>query len=101
MQVKEIMTSNPATCTPDASLQEIARLMIEHDCGCIPVVQSDTNKKPVGTITDRDIAVRAFGSVKNPLDIKASDIMTTDVVSITPDMSVQQCCDIMENQKIR
>jgi CBS domain-containing protein len=101
MQVSEIMTTNPACCTPDASLQEVARLMVENDCGCIPVVQSVTNKKPVGTITDRDIAIRGFASGKNPVDLKASDVMTADVVTITLNSSVQECCNVMENHKIR
>jgi CBS domain-containing protein len=101
MQVREIMTSSPATCAPDTSLQEIARLMVEHDCGCIPVVKGDTNKTPVGTITDRDIAIRAFSAGKNPFDLKASDVMTTEVVTISPETSIQECCNVMENNKIR
>ncbi|MDQ4123295.1 MAG: CBS domain-containing protein [Acidobacteriota bacterium] len=101
MKVREIMTKNPACCTPDTSLQEIAQMMVENDCGCIPVVDSHSNKKPVGTITDRDITVRAFASGQNPLDLKASNIMTTDIISVRPGSSVEQCCDVMESKQIR
>lgn len=101
MKVREIMTKNPACCTPDSSLREVAQMMVEHDCGCIPVVDSEMSKKPVGTITDRDITVRAFASGNNPLDLKASDVMTTDVVSVRPGVSVEQCCDVMESKQIR
>jgi hypothetical protein len=77
-------------------------MMEMYDCGCIPVVESHKNNTPVGTITDRDIAVRAFSATgSNPLEMKASDIMTTDLVSITPDTSVEQCRDVMENRQIR
>ena len=101
MQVKEIMTENPVCCTPDSNLQEVARLMLEHDCGLIPVVNNQENKKPVGTITDRDIAIRTFAAGQNPLEIKASNIMTMGVTTVKPETSVQECCDVMENKKIR
>lgn len=39
MQVKDVMTSDPACCTPDTPLPEVARMMEQHDCGCIPVVE--------------------------------------------------------------
>jgi len=101
MQVREIMTKNPACCTPDTNLQEVARMMLEHDCGLIPVVDNQENKKPVGTITDRDIAIRTVAAGQNPLDIKASNVMTMGVTTVTAETDVQECCDVMENKKIR
>ena len=101
MQVREIMTESPACCEPNTSLTEVARLMADNDCGCIPVVDNQTNMKPVGTITDRDIAIRAFAEGKNPIDLKVSDVMTSDVVSVKPGLSVEECCNIMENEQIR
>ena len=52
MQVKDIMTRDPACCTPDTDLQEVAGLMVEHDCGGIPVVDDRQSMKPVGIVTD-------------------------------------------------
>lgn len=101
MQVREIMTENPVCCTPDTNLQEVARLMMENDCGLIPVVDSQENRKPLGTITDRDITVRTVASGQNPADIKASNIMTMGVATVKPETSVQECCDVMEDRKIR
>src|SRR5690606_8053549 len=72
MNVKEVMTPQPACCTSDASLQEAANLMVEHDCGCIPVVDGKDTKKPIGMITDRDITTRAVALGKNPLELKVS-----------------------------
>lgn len=101
MRVREIMTANPACCTPDTNLGEVARMMVENDCGCIPVVDSFSTMKPVGTITDRDITIRTVATNQNPLDLKASDIMTTNIVSITPEMSAEDCFDVMEDREIR
>ncbi len=101
MQVGELMTWNPACCTPDSTLQEVARMMETNDCGCIPVVNSLTEMKPVGTITDRDITIRTVAASHNPLDMKASDIMTTNIAAIKPQMSVEECFQIMEDKDIR
>ena len=101
MQVKEIMTKDPACCTPETNLQEVAQMMLEHDCGLIPVVNNQEDKKPTGTITDRDIAIRTFATGQNPLEMKASNIMSMGVTTVKPDTSVQECADVMENKKIR
>jgi CBS domain-containing protein len=95
------MTKNPACCTSETGLQEVAKLMVEHDCGCIPVVDSEESKMPIGMITDRDIACRVVAAGKNPLDLTAGDAMSSTVVSVTPDTSLEDCCNLMENSQIR
>jgi CBS domain-containing protein len=99
--VEEIMTKDPACCTAETNLREVARLMVENDCGCIPIVESEESKKPIGMITDRDITVRAVAEGKNPLDLTAADVMTGQVVTVTPDTSVEDCCNKMEDKQIR
>lgn len=101
MQIREIMTANPACCTPDSSLREIAQMMVEHDCGLIPVVENQQTKKPIGTVTDRDITIRAFTTGRNPLELKASDVMTMGITTVSPETSVQECAEVMEDKKIR
>lgn len=101
MQVREIMTQNPAYCTPDSTLQEIAKMMKEKDCGCIPVVNNPQEKKPVGTITDRDITIRTVAASHNPINMKASDIMTTDIATVNPQTSIEECFRVMEDREIR
>ena len=101
MQVKKIMTKNPSCCTSDSTLQEVAHMMEMYDCGCIPVVDDHQTKRPIGTITDRDIVIRTFSANKNPLEMKASDIMTTDIVTVTPETDVSQCSKTMEEKQIR
>ena len=101
MQVREIMTENPACCTPETNLQEVARLMVENDCGCIPVVDSQETRKPVGVITDRDICCRTVAEGKNPLEMAAGDCMTEAVVTVKQDASIEDCCNTMEENQIR
>jgi CBS domain-containing protein len=38
MKVREVMTPNPACCTPDTSLRKVAEMFVEYDCGAVPVV---------------------------------------------------------------
>ena len=101
MKVNEIMTKNPACCTQQHSLQEAAKLMVDNDCGCIPVVDSVETKKPVGMITDRDITIRTVAVGKNPLDLTVGDAMTKNVSTVKLGTSVEDCCNLMEDKQIR
>jgi CBS domain-containing protein len=93
------MTRNPACCAADSPLQEAARLMVEHDCGEIPVL--DFADRPIGVITDRDIVCRAIALGKNPLDLTVGDCMTSPCVTVPEDMSLSDCCDVLEQNQIR
>ena len=101
MQVKEIMTANPVCCTSDTSLADVARMMVVKDCGEIPVVEDTLSRIPVGVVTDRDIVCRTIANDLNPLDLTAADCMTKPIVTVTPDMSLEECCKIMEQKLIR
>src|SRR5919199_3659949 len=101
MQVKDIMTPDPACCTPDSTLQRAAEMMVENDCGEIPVVEDVAGMKPVGVITDRDITCRAVAKGLNPLEMKVSDCMTTPCVTVTPDTPLDECCRVLEENQIR
>jgi CBS domain-containing protein len=101
IRVADVMTDDPGCCTPETGLQQVARMMVEYDCGCIPVVDSDDSKMPLGMITDRDIACRVVAQGLNPLDLTAREAMTSTVVSITPDTSLEECLDLMEESQVR
>ena len=101
MQVKDIMTPDPACCTPDTALQRVAEMMVENDCGEIPVVENATSMRPVGVVTDRDITCRTVAKGLNPLTLTASDCMTTPAVTVTPDTSLDECIRVLEENQIR
>ena len=77
MLVKEIMTPNPFCCTADTSLEEVAKAMVEHDCGEIPIVQSRSDRTLLGVVTDRDIVCRLVAIGRNPVDEPAESCMST------------------------
>jgi CBS domain-containing protein len=98
VQVREIMSENPACCGPDASVQDAARLMVEHDCGEIPVV--DSQRKPIGVVTDRDIACRGVAEGKDG-KTPVREVMSSPAVTVSPDTSLEDCCRTMEENQIR
>jgi CBS domain-containing protein len=101
MEVKDVMTTEPACCISETGLQEVAKMMIDHDCGEIPVVESKETRLPIGVITDRDIVCRAIAQGLNPLDLTVADCMSKPCVTVTPDMSIEECSRIMEENQIR
>lgn len=101
MQVREIMTREPASCTPETKLRDVARLMMDQDCGQIPVVDSKNTRKPIGVVTDRDITTRAVAAGKNPADLTAGDCMSTPVVTVTPETEIVSCCQLLEDHQVR
>lgn len=101
MELRELMTTDIATCTPDTPIQEVASLMDEFDCGMIPVVAGDGTSRAVGTITDRDIVIRTVARGDNPLDLVAGDVMTGNPVTINPDANHRQAMEIMEKNQLR
>lgn len=101
MNVSEIMTPDPTCCTRETPLQEVARMMVDLDCGEIPVVETLDTRIPVGVVTDRDITCRTVAKGLNPLTMAAGECMTPDPVSVTPETSVEECGLVMEDNKIR
>lgn len=101
MQVKDVMTTDPACCTSETGLQEVAKMMIDHDCGEIPVVEDKENKMPIGVITDRDIVCRTVAKGLNPLDLTVAECMTSPCVTVSPQMSLADCCHVLEENQIR
>jgi len=101
MKVDSVMTACPTFATAETSLREVAQMMVDMDCGQIPVLGGDSGRKPIGVVTDRDIVVRAVARGRNPLDLKARDCMTTPCITVKAGDSLTHCCDAMEREQIR
>lgn len=97
--VSSVMTPNPAACNADTPLRDVARLMVEHDCGQIPVVDADG--RPVGVVTDRDIAVRVVAAGRDSGSATAADAMSTPCKSVSSTTSLYDTTCLMEAEKVR
>lgn len=100
MKAREVMTENPACCTPEDSVQHAAKLMAENDCGCVPVVEDQQSKKLVGTVTDRDLACRCLAEGKSA-DTPVREAMSPDPSCCGPDDDVKMVERIMADRQVR
>ena len=100
MRAQDLMTMSPACVTADEAVSRVAQLMAEHDCGCIPVVDAGDNRRVVGVITDRDIAIRGVAEGKGP-NTKVRELMTPDPQCCRPDDDLQAIERVMADQQVR
>jgi CBS domain-containing protein len=95
----DVMTSNPVCCSPQTALDQVAKLMMQNDCGEIPVV--DGGNRPVGVVTDRDIVCRVVADAKNPAAYTADSCMSTPAITVRRDAPLDEVISIMERHRIR
>ncbi len=101
MKAQDIMTKNPTLCVTNTKLDEVARMMVESDCGEIPVVRSKEKAELLGVVTDRDICCRAVAAGKSPSLTSASDIMSSPAVTVSPDTNISECYKLFEEREIK
>ena len=97
-QVREVMTSNPASLPPDATATEAAKQMRDQDTGAILVTEGEQLR---GILTDRDIVVRDIAEGIDPDDCKIGDICTTDPQTLSPDQAVDEAIRVMRDSAVR
>jgi CBS domain-containing protein len=100
VKARELMTADPACCTPEQAIQDAARLMQECDCGCIPVVKDHESRELMGVITDRDIALRATAQGRGP-ETLVREVMSHGPKCCGPEDSVDTVERIMSDEQVR
>lgn len=99
MQVKDIMTRNVESITPDTPIHQIARKMRDGDVGVVPVVE---NGKLLGVVTDRDIVIRGIAENGAGVTEKTADkVMTKGVLSCKEDQSLDDLKKEMQTRAVR
>ena len=98
MLIKDVMTRTPTCCKPSDTLDKVAKLMLDHDCGEIPVCDGT---KLVGVVTDRDITCRAVAAGKTPASVHASDVMTHHVFTVGENDGLDDALQMMEDRLVR
>ena len=99
MQVRDIMSENAVCCSTGTPLVEVAEMMVAQDCGEIPVC--DDQRKPIGVVTDRDIVCRLVAKGREPTELTAQDCMSSPVVTVTAETTVEDCARLMEQYQVR
>ena len=98
MLLHEIMTLQPTTIGPEASVLEAAQRLQEARVGCLLVVKDDVLE---GVLTDRDIVVRCLASGHNAGSCRVSSHMTQPVVTAPHTMDVLEAAHLMTEHSIK
>lgn len=100
MLVKDVMKTDLATCHVDSNLEAVALLMWNRDCGAIPVV--DSAGRPIGIVTDRDIAMACSLNNRPPWDMRAGDVINgRPLFSCTEDDDIDGALSLIQEYRVR
>ena len=98
MKVKDIMTGEPRLCSPETNLAEAAAVMLDGDCGILPVV---ADGKLVGVVTDRDMYIALATRNNRASDITVGEVVQTPVYTCSPDDDVETALETMTQHRVR
>jgi len=96
--VRDFMSRDIKTVRPDATVKEAVGKMNKFRISSIIVMEG---KRPVGIITERDILERIVEPCMEPTAIKAKDIMSSPVISTSPEVSIEDAARLMSTKKIK
>ena len=96
-QLKELMTRDVKVITPDMTIGDAAEMMRDGNFGMMPVIEDD---RMIGTISDRDITIRAVAEGKDCTS-KVRDVMSEGIAWAYEDESVEQAATIMSERQVR
>jgi CBS domain-containing protein len=93
MRCDQIMKKNVECLTAQDTVEAAARKMRDHNIGFLPVC--DNGKKVVGTLTDRDLALRVCADNRAPASTKVIDVMSTEVIACRPSDDITKAQQLM------
>src|ERR687895_2591972 len=96
--IREIMTSNPCTIDADKPVGYAAKMMRDEDVGLAPIVEGD---RLIGTLTDRDIAIRVVAEGKDPESTTVRAVASTQLVTIDPQQDLDEALRLMAKHQVR
>ena len=98
MKISALMTPHPVTCDPGTNLAEAAALMLQADCGILPVVEEG---KLRGVVTDRDLFIALGTRDLRPSGITVGEVMHGAVFTCDPEDDVEAVLALMKEHSIR
>ncbi|MEK3888799.1 CBS domain-containing protein [Bacillus sp. FSL K6-3431] len=96
-QVRDLMSTEVEVCSLLDNIFEVAVKMKEENVGSIPIID---NERLVGMITDRDIVLRCIAE-KKPPSSKVEEIMSSNLISIKPEIDTREATELMAKHQIR
>lgn len=84
--------------TPEATVREAVKVMVEGGVGCVLVLQGDQLH---GLFTERDLMCRVVGKDKSPDKVRITDVMTTEVATVPPNVTVGEAMTLCTQRRLR
>ncbi|HET7373161.1 MAG TPA: CBS domain-containing protein [Gemmatimonadaceae bacterium] len=101
MKIQDIMTRDPSSVTADATVREAAQVMKRENVGIVTVVDGQNERRLVGVVTDRDIAIRCIAEGKDGT-CRVRDVMSTDdLATCKVNDDVENVMSAMRSEKVR
>lgn len=101
MLAKDFMTGHAAQCTPRTSLRDAATLMVDHECGCLPVAKDfEPGSEIIGMITERDLICRVVAEGLDPVMSTVWLAMTMPAVTVHDDATEEECLLRARHQQV-
>ena len=97
-KIQEVMTSNPCSIDADKPVSYAAKMMKDEDVGFAPIVEGD---KLIGTVTDRDIAMKVVAEGRDPQSTTVREIASTNLVTIDPQQDLDDALRLMASSQVR
>lgn len=102
MSIGSFCKCDVVTATRDTSLQEAAKLMKQNNVGDVIVVENtDGKNKPIGILTDRNIAVEVVADNKNYQELSVGDVMSEELLILHSDQDIKEVLDLMSEKGVR
>ncbi|MCW3135512.1 MAG: CBS domain-containing protein [Canidatus Methanoxibalbensis ujae] len=98
LEVRDVMTPEVVTEEEDTPVTKIAKDMEVYGIGSVIITREG---EPVGIVTDRDIALKVIKEDRLVREVKAKDIMSSPLITIEADASIEKACEIMAKNRIR
>lgn len=98
---RDIMTENPVGCLPTETAARVAQLMKEGNVGSIPVIEDHQQRKLLGIVTDRDLALEIVAEGRDPQKTQVDRVMTRDLVTCRADDGLHKALELMAKQQLR
>ena len=97
----EVMTKDPVCCLPNDSVARAAELMKSENVGSIPVIENKQDRKLVGIVTDRDLALAIVAEGRDAKSTPVEAVMTRELVTCFADDDLQKAFDAMAAHQLR
>jgi CBS domain-containing protein len=97
-EIREVMTSKVCSIDADKPVAYAAKMMRDEDVGLAPIVEGE---RLVGTLTDRDIAIRVVAEGRDPQSTSVREVASTDLVTVDPEQELDEALRLMAQHQIR